>query len=529
MTAPASGSPKNGRPRVSHGFSMLEVTTLIAILGVMATILVTMVGRQPVVVRETKLTSDVAALNSCVALYLADGGNLTGVTNPQTIIDRLKKPRAQSEWQRHSGASSGRLVDTRLKARITQSIPRDGSRRARWNPQTFRFEMSGASGNAVTEFYLDDTLQSLDPGVDTTRKGSVVKYNGARGWVWADSSASTISYSQPGGTVGTGNSAPFNPDEEAPTGTPPPDGGGSGGAGDGGSGGTPGGGTGNPTPTKLPKPSINPSGGTFAYAAFPSSVTISANGAPAGESSQLQYRVNGGGWVAYENSPVSLTPADLVEARNVALDTLAYSDSSNALARYYRLVENFTGTSTGTWGNAAGGSNLFVDVLNGTNTSTFKHGNTKLDLGNGEYLDAGTENVLTFTRAPFESIQPNVWFNLGDMVMLNGTTFYDSEAGSVTLSINLNISNPPQTGVVHVNLGLISTENTSDRLASADIVELRNPSTDFTVTVDGVVYRLELSWVTLDPGAGVVQGNQFLIYEGSTARAELRARFRSNQ
>lgn len=212
----------------------------------------------------------------------------------------------------------------------------------------------------------------------------------------------------------------------------------------------------------------------------------------------------------------------------MALDTVKYSDSSTEQGRYYRLVENFTGTSTGTWGNAAGGSNLVVDVQNGTTSSSFKHGNTKLDLGNGEYLDAGTENMLTFNRAPFESIQPNTWFKLGDMQMLNGTTFYDSEADSVTLSLNLSTTSPAQTGVVHMNLGLISTENTGDRLASADIVELRNPSTDFTLTIDGVVYRLELSWVTLDPGAGVVQGNQFLIYEGATARAELRARFKSN-
>ena len=75
---------------------------------------------------------------------------------------------------------------------------------------------------------------------------------------------------------------------------------------------------------------------------------------------------------------------------------------------------------------------------------------------------------------------------------------------------------------------MVSTENTSDRTASADIVELRNPSTDFTVVIDGVTYRLELGWATLDPGAGVSQGNQFLIYEGSAARAELRARFVSN-
>ena len=136
--------------------------------------------------------------------------------------------------------------------------------------------------------------------------------------------------------------------------------------------------------------------------------------------------------------------------------------------------------------------------------------------------------MLAINRRPFDTIVPNTWFALGDLVMLNGTTFYQSEADGVTLSINLNVTDPAQAGVVHVDLGLISTENTSDRTASADIVELRNPSTDFTIVVDGVSYRLELGWATLDPGSGVAQGNQFLIYEGASANAELRARFVSN-
>ena len=55
----------------------------------------------------------------------------------------------------------------------------------------------------------------------------------------------------------------------------------------------------------------------------------------------------------------------------------------------------------------------------------------------------------------------------------------------------------------------------------------RGPALTFAIAVfiGGVTYRLELSWVSLNPGTGVVQGNQFLIYEGATAQAELRARF----
>ena len=113
--------------------------------------------------------------------------------------------------------------------------------------------------------------------------------------------------------------------------------------------------------------------------------------------------------------------------------------------------------------------------------------------------------------------------------MLNGNTFNQSEASGGTLSINLNLSNPSSSGVVNIDLGFISTENSSDQLASADIVELKSPITNFTVDVGGVTYRLELSWETLDPGTGTVQGNQFLIYEGATAQARLNARFVPNQ
>jgi hypothetical protein len=41
--------------------------------------------------------------------------------------------------------------------------------------------------------------------------------------------------------------------------------------------------------------------------------------------------------------------------------------------------------------------------------------------------------------------------------------------------------------------------------------------------------RLELAWATLDPGAGVVQGDKFLIFEGATAKADVRDRFTSNR
>mgnify|MGYP001474809596 CR=1 FL=1 len=137
---------------------------LIAILGVLGTVAVTMMGKQPAAVRETKLNSDVASLNHMVSAYLADGGSLAGLTSPQAVLDKMKRTRPQADWQMHTGATSGRLVDTRLKAKVSNANSVSSTQRARWNAQKQRFELTSAAGSAVTEFYLDDNLRNTDFG-----------------------------------------------------------------------------------------------------------------------------------------------------------------------------------------------------------------------------------------------------------------------------------------------------------------------------------------------------------------------------
>lgn len=516
-------------PLRARGFSVMEMVVLISVIGVLITVALTMFGTQPLAVRNTKLSSDVATLNQMVAVYVADGGSVSGLTDPQAVLDKMKRSRPQTEWNRHNGPATGRLLDNRLRARITSASESDQLERARWNTQKQRFEITKGSGTAVSDFYLDETLATKDYGTEA-RETSVVKYNSVtgknQGWVWGSSTSGNINYNTPGSTGGNGVSNPFDPTKPAVD--PPGSGSGSGdgsGSGNGNGNGSGTGTGGENAATALPKPTISPSGGSYAYSSFPGYVTFGANGAPS-DGSSLEYRINGGSWQTYSpGSPVPVASADKVDARNRATNTTLYKTSATTSSSYYRLSNGFSGTGSGTWGNATGGPNLVTSVQNSETQSTFKHGNTKLDLGNGEYLDAGVENVLTFDRESFDTVLPNTWFELGTLAMLNGTTFYNSEADGVTLSVNLNLTDPAQTGVVHINLGLISTDNSSDRNASADIVELQNPTTDFTVTVDGVEYRLELSWASLDPSSGYVQGNQFYIYEGSTATASLRARF----
>lgn len=513
-----------------RAFSVMELVIVIALMGLLIAIAVNITGNQPVAVRNSKLASDVATLNQMIGIYLGDGGDLNNAQTPQAVLDKLKLTRPVGEWKTHTGPASGRLIDVRLMARMSSKEETSGQERARWNTQTRRFELTTKGGSAVSEFFLDENLSNFVPG-SAARGTPVKRYNEGngknRGWVWGSANVAKGGTNSAGSPDGSGSSQPFNPQAPAPM---PPDeggnnGGNNGGGNNGGGNGGDGGGSGTPTQTQLPKPGITPGGGTYGYTAFPGQIMLTPNGAPAAGSA-LEYRLNGGAWNAYTGSPLSVGSADLLEARNRATDTALYRDSNLTTAEYYRLVSGFTGSGTATWGNAQGGPNLLTNVQNSAESSTFKHGNTKLDLGNGEFLDAGVENVLTYKPKPFEIAAPDAWFELGDLVMLNGNTFYNSEAEGVTLSINLTLTDPAETAVVHVNLGLISTANVDeDRLGSADIVELRNPSTDFKLTVDGVEYQLELSWASLDPGAGVVQGNKFLIYETASASAVLRGRF----
>lgn len=528
MVLSAHPFPLQPSRQFRRGFSLMELVMTIAVVGLVASLVVNLSGTTPLGVKNAKLQSDVNMLNQFVGLYLADGGSLAGVSSPQGILDRLKRTRTVTDTKQHTNMGSGRFVDIRLSARMGSGPLQSGAiGRAVWNATKNRFDIS-AGPPGVDEFYLDDALASTDYGTET-RRNAVVRYNSSasasNGWVWGNTTNAPITTKAPGYVDATGGGTYFDPGETSGGGGSGGSGGGSGGSGGGGSGGGSGGGGGggSGSPLVLPTPTIAPSGGTFPNASFPSSVTINNNGAPGGQS-KLEYQINGGTWQTYSVG-LPIASGDVVNARNTTLDAATYSDSATATETYYQLVSDFSGGGVGSWGNVQGGSNLVQTTQNGDPTSTLTHGNTKLDLGGGNFLDAGIANELTFTKNDFSAAPPNTWFQLGSLSMLNGTTFYESEASGGTLTINLNLTAPASSGVVHVDLGFISTENNGTAIENADIVELKNPSTDFTVLIGGVTYRLELAWASLDPSTGTVQGNQFLIYESATAHAELRARF----
>jgi hypothetical protein len=507
----------------------VELILTITMVSILASIFVMQTGSQGTAVGEIKLEADVRQLNQMVNLYKADGGSVANLTRVTDVMEKLKNFRPENSLKSHTGPVSGRLLDARMAPVMGTGSP--GKKRAVWNGAKQRFEIVAADREGAFRFELDPNRSNQIGQAENRPDGQVVRFDGAKGpsWIWgAPTQQATSPYYNPTELTGGGQDNPFNPNLAKPV---------EGSGGTGGTGGTGGsGGTGGtdpvpPTaPTQLPSPLINQGGGTFHYHVFPTSVNIESNGAPAGDS-VLMYRKNGGAWQNHTGGSINVAPGDVIEAKNTpAVGVLTVTESAVNRNEYYRLVAGFTGGVQSSVGNVSGGPNLDYSVDTSTpNRITFTHGNPETDLGNGEIINTGEANSIQLTTQNFTSIQPGSWFSVGDVSLLNGEIFNDTAANSVVFALNFNVSDPAHTGTANIELQLINTANTSDRLASADIVKLSNPVTDLVVTIDGINYRLEVSWQNIDPTTGVVNGNEFLVFEGGTAQGRLRARFVSDR
>jgi hypothetical protein len=545
---------------------LVELIISIVVMSLLAGVAITLLSNARSGTVTTKLRTDVVRLNQIISIYLADGGSLDGLSTPEAVIAKLKTVRTDADARRQVGGLTGRGVDIRLVPRLVSDLEKaSASPRAVWNNTAKRFDISTSMGEAgVADFVLDDSLASVNYPTES-RTRTALLYNDTNGWVWAagnnvgpallsplnptlalnenlfdptvappagttassttagsTTSGSTTSGSTTSGTTTSGSTTSGSTTSGSTT------------SGSTTSGSTTTGSTTSGTTTgaiiaTLPKPINSPNGGTFAAGAFPTTITISPNGAP-GLGSELRYRINGGSWIVYTGG-FAINSGDKVESRNFTILPLLYADGSIDSDTYYKLVATFAGQTTPSWINGAGGPNLVATYNNGNPASVmFAHGDTRLDLGGGEYLDAGVENTMTFNREQFSGVSPNADFTLGSLVILNGTTFNDSEATSVTLKLVLNLTQPAtQSSTVNVNFTMLSTPNTSDRLASADTVTLSNPTTSFTVVNGGVTYTLQLKFVSLDTNSGTVSGNTFYIYEGASASAALVGQFKANK
>ena len=215
------------------GFTLVEILAVIAVISVLASGAYYTASSVNAAARESKLDSDVSALNSAVQIYEAMGGDLSnldgvpGATVEEKVLTKLKI-KGDDETRAKQNGITGSLIDPRLTAgSYTTSGPR-----AVWNASKKVFEITN-SGSGIREFVLSDAAavaaRSESPNADPYVRERVLDAANVKegpAWVWDYTQASVpeptpVDNPYPG--VSTPTPTPNPPDEPptpAPTSTP---------------------------------------------------------------------------------------------------------------------------------------------------------------------------------------------------------------------------------------------------------------------------------------------------------------------
>lgn len=169
-------------PESRRAFSLFEALAVIGIIGVLSWVVVASQSGTTQAVTAAKLDSDVATVNQAIKVYIASGGSLSGITDPQTVLDKMKTSLVAEDAQKNAGFS-GAMIDRRLTVRTATTLQQQSTaRRAVWTPSLMRFEIRD-SGPGVAEFVLDEAAGRAEYG-DETRSTSSLDYETENGWIW---------------------------------------------------------------------------------------------------------------------------------------------------------------------------------------------------------------------------------------------------------------------------------------------------------------------------------------------------------
>lgn len=495
---PTLSTPRHAVSR--SGFSVNEILVCVAVLTIVASAAIKMTSSTKTSVQSAKLTSDVQKLNEVVSVYLANGGTITGTT-PQAVLDQLKTVTTTSQAAQNVGVMTGRGVDTRLTAEMqSTSEINSGNARALWDSTNKKFYISTAAGTqGVSNFTFNNALAANPVSYDANRAQSNVTYNASVGWVWAPGAYSPAAFLDPVNQSLLDQENKYNPLLA--------------GSGSGGGGGS--------TPS-LPAPIITPPGGTFFPPQYPGAIFINPNGAPEG-TSILKYQLNGGAWIIY-NGPFSVPSGTKVTTKSFSTNPEIYADSPAATSGFYALVPSFTGDISARWNPSEGPSGMVshrynsnpndVEETDGTPASGYNTG----------------PNSFDFKRVPtFNGVPPNTDFRLGTLLYHNGTIVSGTGASVLHLHLEITMTSPSiaETGT-NVNIQLDNTINTASAAESADYATLVNPTTNYSISVDGVTYTLQVHYGTISVSQGYVSGNTLAVWEGSTGTVDVFGSFVSS-
>ncbi len=171
---------------------------------------------------------------------------------------------------------------------------------------------------------------------------------------------------------------------------------------------------------------------------------------------------------------------------------------------------NVTGNASAVFKNPTPGT-----VYSGINTRSFTWGDPS-NFGVGA-------NNLQFTGTSF-NVPLETQFKLGTLSYFNGTTAQGTNATSIDLVTSLGFVQPSIPAFTSsFKLGLNSTVNTNDPVASADYVSFSNMTSSNSFKINGITYHVQITGFKNVIGDGYLYSSarEFHVLEGRRAQADL--------
>jgi len=468
-------SEETATRKSKKGFSLLELLIVVAVLSSVASAGYLLMSGLTTTVQAGKLQSDTVTLNNAVRTYLTNGGSIPGSADAPEVLARLKTTSDGPTRQRLAGIR-GSMLDARLRGILTAQ---PGADRAVWDPAKQRFELKTAGvGFSAFDLGADPAAQVVEE-----RRSRTMDLAARDHWVWDFRDGST--------PRATPSAIPVKAVANI---TPPV-----------------------PAPiTRLAPPDFSMPGTLYDFSAFNPNLSVSLVDRNAPGQSRLFYSIDGGPWIQYSGRPLNIPPqfTTTVRAYAAAVNGEYFEDSDQRTEKYETIF--FTGSSSGKFHSPLGDARLLTNLLGGLKLPTFKWGDPA--------TPDKKQNELNFTGAQFENVPPDKEFVLGTLSYYNGTTWASTNATSVQIAIDLDLTKPGVKESLNFTFKLQSTPNQGKSAdADADYVYIPDVSTNFRTIIKGQTFALILRFGEHSP-SGFTTIDTFHAHESKTLRGTIYGR-----
>lgn len=557
-------------------FSLVEVAITTTVVAIIASLALVGIGRVVESSTREKLLSDVETLNRGVLAYLASGGDLSNLDDPNEVLNALK----QTSSKRAPGLTGSKIDPRIVFVYQTDDEASSGRSRVYWDTANQRFKVSNSADSpGIKAFELSAEAGEMDYG--SSDGNHSLLYAEEDDWIWDYQEVARTTPAGPSDfsvTPVPDNSTPPIPPASLPPVTPtsklplaPP--------------------VFSIPSSSLPYPSFdltlfltdpNPPGVSEIYYSidygnwmpYTGSVTVPPDANVAAQAvavstnysnsprvdhayeatpvallppvinpsrtllglfsnrssditivnpndptiSEVEYQLNGGGWLPYSGTfrinRNNYPTGVTILSRVVPTDSTYYLASNSTSSRVDAEGVVITGDAVGTFHNPTGESGLVTNLASGRTGNYFEWGQA-----------TPTVSSLTYTNSTFNTLSIGDSFKVGDLDYFNGTIRSGTGADNISLTVDLdlNVNGAVAVSTFDFDFSLINVENKGnphDLWADADYVRLAQPVANETILINGVEFKLKLEFGETSTN-GISHFDEFYVLENRSAKTAL--------